>query len=277
MIKLAGVPLALPTREILTDIERDISVDKMLLLFSRAWPGPGMGFLAMPTHYRRWPPWDKPGSILNRFYWPTGASRWGCGCFLATRDMCEQLHDACFGATGKGRNEVSLVLSTEGPDWATIEEVKIDFITVFPPIPLYRVAAKQDYSTDFGLYMILCVDVRYYWWNIPCPDFEISETAGKTWQDLIENISDAIEANINVSEIPEYYLAPHRALNLTNEPIPPILDAIAYNVGARVVVTYAGDIYIQRFQDAVDIYEKDYHDHPKRQWRGGDSRYVEKF
>jgi hypothetical protein len=276
MIKLADVPLALPNREILTDIERDLSLDKMLLLFSRAWPGPGMGFLATPTHYRRWPPWDKPGSILNRFYWPTGASRWGCGAFLATKAMCEKLHDACFGFDGMERNEVSLVLSTETGGWETVETVTVDFITVLPPIPLYRVRNSEG-GTDYGLYMLVCVDVRYYWWNIPCPDLGITESAGKTWKDLIGSLGDAIEATIEVSEIPEYYLAPHRALNLTNEPVPPIIDAVAYNLGARFVATYAGDYTIQRFEDAQTKFLADLNNNKDRQYLGGARRYMDKF
>jgi hypothetical protein len=276
MIKLADVYLALPNREILTDIERDLSLDKMLLLFSRAWPGPGTVFLAMPTHYRRWPPWNKPGSILNRFYWPTGASRWGCGCFLATKDMCEQLHDACFGADGTESNQVNLTLSTEDATGDTIEKVSVDFITVLPPVPIYRIA-NDDGSSDHGLYLLLCVDDRYHWWNLPCPDFKISEKSGKTWQNLIDALGDVIESTIEVSNIPTEYLAPHRALNLTNEPIPPILDAIAYNLGGRVVVSYAGDIKIQRFQDAIDAFDADKDNHPKRQYLGGDFRYVDLF
>lgn len=276
MITLADVGLALPNREILTDIERDLSLDKMLLLFSRAWPGPGTVFLATPTHYRRWPPWNKPGSILNRFYWPTGASRWGCGCFLATKDICDQLHDACFGTDGTETKKVKLVLSTEDSNDDVIESVEISQITVFPPIPLYRIL-KDDGSSDFGLYMILCVDDRYHWWNLPCPDFQISEHAGKTWKNLIDKLGTVIEATIETSDIPTQYLAPHRALNLTNEPIPPVMDAIAYNIGARVVVQYNGDIKIQRYQDALDAFNKDQDDFPDRSYLGGDFRYVDLF
>jgi hypothetical protein len=79
-------------------------------------------------------------------------------------------------------------------------------------------------------------------------------------------------------DIQEKYLAPHRALNLTNEPLPPIMDAIAYNLGARIVVDYNGDVYLERFKEAMDDFNQDLDTHMKPpQFLGGDFRYVIKY
>lgn len=275
MIQLAGVSLPVPTQEIIDAVESNITLSRLSLFWNRAFPGFGTVGLALPTMYR---PWPLQPLRLNRFYWPSGAARYGFGMFLASKDACNLIHDAAFGQDGTETLPVDLVLSSENQAGATMEAIQFSLMTVFPPVPLFRVL-NPDLSSNFGMYLLCVVDDRFRWWNVPCPDFGITESAGKTWANIISKIGDALELTITVSPIDTAYLAPHRALNLTGEPIPLILDAIAFNIGMRVVVQPAGDVYLQDFNDGFTATATD-NNSPAgqaRTRRAGSSRFVDAF
>jgi hypothetical protein len=278
MIILGGIPLTVPTPQLISEIEQNIDLEKMLIFFSRSWPGFGNVGLALPTHYRRWPPWTSTRNIISRMFWPTGASRYGVGAFLASKDQCNALQNICFGSDGSESNQVTLSLSSEDQFGNTIEEVDFELLTLMPPIPLFSVL-NPDNSTNYGSYLLIVVDQRFYWWNVATPNFGITESAGVTWIDVITSIGLALEADITYSDIPAAYLQPHRALNLTNEPLPLIFDSVAYNLGMRVVYDYTGDIYLESWTDAYQDWQNDVTSDVgvARTVRAGDYGYVDNF
>jgi len=254
MIALNDVALPLPDREICESIERDISIDRLQLLFSRSWPGFGMVGLATPTMYRPWPPLPVR---LNRMYWPNGATRWGSGLWLIDAGGATDLHDSCFSADGSKQIDSTLVLSSEDDLGDEIEAVTIKKLIVFPLIPLYRVL-KNDGSSDLGMYLLYVADKRITWWDIACPDFGISETAGVAWEDVFSDIGTALglpSPGIDVDDVNSKYLEPSRAINLTGEPVPPVLDAACYNCGQRLIYKYDGTVATQNFKTALDAYK----------------------
>src|SRR4051812_19649989 len=108
MLTLNNIPLPLPTRQIIDQVERDFSLQKLAILFNRSWPGFGTVGLANATHYRPWPP--QPLRI-NHVYWPTGASRYAFGALLCDSGTADELHDSIFGPSGIVDTKRDLVLS----------------------------------------------------------------------------------------------------------------------------------------------------------------------
>lgn len=270
MILLNDLPLEIPSKELLDTIHRDISLEKLALFFSRAWPGFGTVGLALPTMYRPWP----PNFCLNTLLWPSGATRWGQFIGLAHVDDVNELHDALFSSDGSQTIPADLVISSEDAAGDEIESIHADGMTVFPPIPLYRVL-NEDNTSDGGVYLLVCVDLRYYWWQYPTPDFGITESAGKTWSNLFTMIGTTLGVTITPDTIDPKYLNPSRALNLTNEPIPIVLQAICSNIGHQLVVDFNGDVKTQSFKTALTALRQDAVDQQDiRTIRAGGGRYL---
>jgi hypothetical protein len=267
---LGDIPLSLPTSEIRELIERDLNVERLQLAFGRSWPGFGQVGIAVPTMFRQWPPLK-----LNRFYWPRGASRWESGLFLCSKRVADAVHPAAFGSDGSQSVEQQLMMSKEDRYGNLIEKVTTN-VTVFPPIPVKQVF-NLDNSTTYGMYLVYLVGIRFYWWWIPTPDFSISETGNTTWDNVITSIYNAIDDDVDYSDIPAAYLKPSRALNLTNEPLPMVFDAVAENLGMKVCVDYTGHTSLQNASDGVSNADADQQNNPQRTIRAGGGRYVDVF
>lgn len=273
MLTLNGYPLAFPSPDLAEKIARDIPIERLALLYNRAWPGFGTVGIATPTHYRPWP--YQPFRV-NHFYWPTGASRYAFGLFLMAADQINQLEPVAFGTNSNQQNNVDLTMSSEDKDGTLVERIRTS-VTVLPPIPIYRVLDTQGLS-DHGGYLVVVVDQRFYWWNYPLPDLGITETAGKTWQNVFNAIASALNITITVDTIDTDYLAPSRALNLSYEAVPPLLDAVAWNVGHRLVVDpTTGNVSTQSFNTALSAYKNDQTNHPNRTLRAGGPRFLDQL
>lgn len=252
MIRLAGVDLSFPTREVREQIESRISLDEAYPWLNRAWPGSRLLNLTAPVGYR-----PAESVRLGRFVWPRGASRWAYGHFLATSNQTRGVREVAYGKGGIQQNAVSLEMSS--PGLASQEAVETD-VYVLPPVPLIRIAVDEKATEYFnGLYLITVVDERFYWWEKPTPDFAIDPASPPTWKTLVRKCADALgltDIEI-VTEIEERWLRPSPRLNLVNERIPPVLDAIAYNVGRRVVRTLNGEVRLENYDDAVSTFNGD--------------------
>jgi hypothetical protein len=271
VIKLGDIELVACTAEVAMNIERDISLDRLALFFNRSWPGAGNVFLATPTGYRAWPPLPVK---VGRTYWPTGATRYGISYQLATVDMVNSIHPAAFGGDGTQTNPQDLVLSSEAPDATLIERVTMVGMTVLPPVPLYAVL-NTDSSTDRGMYLLICVSQRFYWNQYACPDFGISESGSVTWDDVLNELQTQLDITLDWPDIPAAYLQPSRALNLTGEPLDQVFEAVAANIGMKIIESYAGDISLQNFSDALDADTADFENFPNRTTRSGESRFAD--
>lgn len=265
MLKLADTPVSLVDWEVEERINQWLSLDRIRPFLSRSWPGPGSSFLSVPTGYREWP----PPLRLNRMWWPNGASRWACGAFVVDNFMgyASRIHDAAFGEDGTKVNSIKLYMDSPDAYTGSVEEsVTIEKLYVMAIIPLKRVLKTTDITDGImnGLYLFILADERIFWWDVPTPDFGISEGAGKTWRDVIDSCQGRLGVNIDTSRIPTEYLAPSRALNLTGQPIPPVVDAIAANIGMRFVVSYDGICTMTNFEDALNSYTQDWNQYQSR-------------
>lgn len=271
MLLLAGWPLAVPTQSVLDLIESRISVSALDAFAGRSWPGFGTVGLAVPTAYRPWPP--RPYKI-NKFYWPTGASRFGWGLFLTDTDGANAIEDSAFG-NGTVTTPVTLHLSSVDDQGTLIEKVETS-VYVMPPIPLFRVLKTDGSNASFrGMFLIAVADPRVYWWNYPCPDFNISESGGVTWATVFSTIATTLNITITTDTINSNYLQPSRAINLTNEPIPMVLDSACANVGHRFVATLDGKYKTQGFSTALAALNTDLTNNPDRTLRAGGNRFLD--
>lgn len=277
MLKLANTPLSLVDWEVESRINRWLSMDRIRPFLGRSWPGPGSSFLTVPTGYREWP----PPLRLNRMWWPNGASRWACGAFVVDNSLgyATRIHDAAFGQDGTQINAVPLFM--DSPDAYTgisDESLEIQKMYVMAIIPIKRVL-KTDGSDGVtnGLYLFIVADERIFWWDIPTPDFGISEGAGKTWRNVIDSCQGALGTTIETSTIPSEYLAPSRALNLTGQPIPPVIDAIATNIGMRFIASYDRVYRMKNFEDSLNDYTQNLDQYPARSSKiiAGGERFME--
>lgn len=239
MLTLAGVPLIVPTAEIHAWVTNNIDPRDICPWTYRAFPGTNLTGLAFPTGFS-----TPRETRLNRFAWPRGASRWAYGHFLASTNQVKVIRDVAFGEVGDSTETVILEMGTEGQrsdEGTEVEGVQLHVdVYLLPPYPLGRVDPVNGESVN-GLYLLTVVDKRYYWWHKPTPDFAIDGTS-TTWESVFEKIGDAIGEDIEVDPIHADYLKPHKALNLKNEALPLVLDAVAYNCGQRVIVDYDGKV-----------------------------------
>jgi hypothetical protein len=270
MLTINDIGLALPTPEIDAVLGRTLPLDRIMPLVRRSWPGPAGVFVAQPVGFRPQPPLR-----LGTFTWPLGASRWAQGAFLVDKERADAIRDLAFGSDGTELNTVTLKLSS--PDAATGDEGEVleTEVYVIAIIPLNRVVPGGGGESTWGMFLLLVADERIYWWDYPTPDFSIDETGNVSWLDVFGMIGTALDIDIDVGTIDPAYLKPSRALNLTYESLPLVLDAAAFNVGGRVIRSYAGDVMVQMFQDALNSYNQELQDHPERVVVGGDARFLD--
>lgn len=274
MITLGDVPLTLATAAARETIARDLSLDRLAILFGRSWPGFGTVGLANPTGYQPWPPPVRLGSTC----WPTGATRYAVSYQLATSEQADALHDAAFGEDADEAVSLDLVLSSEDHDDTPIETVTLEKMVLLPPVPLYRVL-DDDGQVDLGMYLLVIVDDRFHWWDVPCPDLGINETAGKTWEDIIADLATALDVTITPGTVESGYLRPSRALNLTNEPVPLVLDSIMASIGHVLVRNFKGEITTEPFSDSLKTWQDEDTriEAANRTIRAGGTRFMDSF
>jgi hypothetical protein len=106
------------------------------------------------------------------------------------------------------------------------------------------------------LWLLTLVDVRWLWWQIPCPKLNI--TQGTTWQQVITTLGTALGRTIFTDTIDSRFLNPHPKLNcLEGEPIPIVLDTVAFNIGQRFTIDYVGNLKMMTPQTALTTRNND--------------------
>lgn len=232
MLTYGGVGLIAPTEGVEDWVRTYIDQHDVAIWAYRSWPGTDLTNIAFPTGFVPVRP-----IRLNRLYWPTGASRWGYGHFLCDTDGMTQIKKLALG-TKCNKNTKLLLAMDDGYGGKMSTNL---YLAKYQPLTGIR-------NTN-GLYMLSLVCPRYYWWNIPTPDFQI--TSDTQWTDLFQDIQTAIGQSVSY-DTPDYdYLKPDTSLNLTTQPLPIVFDAIAYNVGMRVIYGLDGKIRVWNYDTSL--------------------------
>jgi hypothetical protein len=271
MITLDNQPLMIDvTGELEEFIVKFIPTDQYLPWLRRSWPGFGNAGLTYPTGMRY-----EPRFKLNQFRWPTGASRWAYGHFLADVEACnlQKVINDAFGTSsnappgmGGAYNPIPLVLDTSDSGG---ERLNVS-VYLMPPVPLSGMRGVN------GLYLMTVVDQRFFWWYNYVGLLQI--TSGWTWTSLYSWVASSIGiVSFKTDSIDPKYLQPSTMFNLPYESAPQILDAIAFNVGQRVIRNYDGSVYCQNYTTALKALNDDFKTHPNRIKIAGDQRFPDKL
>ncbi|MCL4721062.1 MAG: hypothetical protein KJ041_03730 [Gammaproteobacteria bacterium] len=193
------------------------------------------------------PNWPQPPQLrLNTLWWPTGASRWARGLFLADTERLGRIVEL---VRGNQYGYASLELTDVRPgateaDWADealpVRRVKVPMY-MLPPRPI------STSATSSNLWLLPLVDQRYFWQWRDAPSLEILADPATSWAGMYAMLAQALE--INLAHDPVAYDAggyathPDR-LEFTRavENAAVLLDAVAWSVGQRIVVRLDGRV-----------------------------------
>lgn len=189
---------------------------------------------------------EPPAPRINALWWPTGASRWARGWFLAdtvTKDaVVAQAHAG-------GNTALPFVASLDANQTFEAD------LYLLPP---RRITAAGDATNN--LWLLELVDERY-WWQFrdgPTPTVTLSTT----WASLISTYGSSLGVSIQASTIDAAFLGPDpHQLQRHHDSIPVILDAIATSVGLRVVRRPDGSVLMQSFDDASVTFLRNINDY----------------
>ena len=189
-----------------------------------------------------WGAWLQQRPVeVGRLFWPTGASRWAVGHFLATGKMLEQIRDKAYGKAqlpaGEARQPpvaLDLVMSSSKRRGKRI----VAKMYMLPPRPLVKMAGDPS----LGLHLLTLVDQRYFWWHRHTGDLDITEQM--LWEDLISELFTSAGVSDYGVMLPHAdYLYPFNKRPLMKakyETLPLLLDTAAYCCGCRVINNLSG-------------------------------------
>lgn len=185
---------------------------------------------------------------LNTLYWPTDASRWACGLFLANTTNKNKM----LTAIGLDNERKELLIAEPEPDnpgggTSSKNPPGIALqMHMLPPRPLVvrnlveggEFDPEVDGDEPEGLWLIPLVDCRWYWQWKNTGNFSPAET----WTDQFSTLASLLGITLNVDDIASEYLCPGKSvLTRQYDNAAVLLDALAHSVGRRVVFDWAAD------------------------------------
>jgi len=213
-----------------------------------------------------WPAPPRPR--LNSLYWPTGATRWARGYFLATEEAKDQIVAAAGNESSGQMTKIKLKMGDQGEDddpedhrWILEADV-----WVLPPRPISSLDAGQqsgDYE-ETTLWLIPVVDDRYFWQYRNVDDFSV--TTSTTWANLIDTLETALglSSPIDHDTVDVEYLNPDPIeFTRRRDNAAVLLDAVAFSVNQRVVRQLDGSVTMRNYGNA----SADLDENLNREWR----------
>jgi hypothetical protein len=159
------------------------------------------------------------------------------------------------------------------------ELLEIPSMFMLPPTPLSGLRGLA--GAVQSLYLITIVDLRYFLRFCNTGDLTsfVGDGTGLTWEDLYvflveQAIDQGIPLDMGWDEIASAYLQQSVHLwNLQYEPLPQVLDAVAFNVGQRITALFDATFYGMNSQTALDVFEQDSLGNPQRNILAGGFRF----
>ncbi len=267
MLSLAGVDLIVdsPGDDAINFVNKYIELSSYRPWTRPSWPGSQASTLTFG-----WPR-REPVMKLNRFVWPVGASRWAYGHFLASSDQVNDIMGKAYATNGK-YNAVTFKIGTpdvepvtDNTDPSTYGQDNIITATkmyVLPPMPLSGIRGLKGDTQS--LYLITIVDRRFFWYENSAGNMTVDPRAGwpSVYQQVWTNMGES-GAFMN-DPISDKYLNPSPTMfSLAYQPAPFVLDAIAFNVGQRIVAQYDGFVVARNATVESNALINDFATHPK--------------
>jgi hypothetical protein len=259
-------------------IRRFIPTESYMPWLTPFYPGWNLAAITSTNGYQ----WGQKFN-LNKFRWPSGASRFAYGHYLCNSDTVASISSNAYGNSGQ-YNQILFQIgnpednSASGQTTIVAGETFSSMVYMLPPTPLSGIRGLTGMTQS--LYLITIVDERYFWWWQNFGNQTISSST--TWASLIGIITSILGVTINLDVISASYLAPSvQAYSLPFEPIPLILDSICMNLGWRFVAngspspggspnTYSTQLY----GTALSAFNNDMSDNPGRLVTAGGQRFA---
>ena len=197
--------------------------------------------VARRRDFRKFP---NPDIKIGHWYYPVCASRWSVFRGLATSNQVKQMLAATRG------NVAGTFIINQKPLGAhklnTDYEISTDMF-LLPPRCLGEVSKTYD-----GLYLITLVDERFYWQNTGLT-FDLNSSI--TWNSLITQVATTLGISISCSTISSAYTEPELNSQLwsSQECAGILFDALAYNIGRKVVRNYDGTYALLTPDESYDL------------------------
>jgi hypothetical protein len=181
MIRYAGVPLAQPTPELVRWGRENLDWSWLPLWASREWPGRSLSRLGVGL------PFPKGPARLGTLVWPSGASRFAHGLFLATDPQLAAVRAAVYPSPG-GPAPAPFVLS-DG-----VDSVATD-LWMLPPRPLQQAAGAET------PWLLPLVDERLFWW-FRAAAVAVAADGSTTWAQLFGSLAAALGVVLSYDPVP---------------------------------------------------------------------------
>lgn len=271
----AGVPLMVPPSELYKWVEENIPFDANNYFRTLNYGMLDNSEIVFKNYS------ENPFSNLklSSLYWPTGASRFATGFFLASSEDLEKLPNfdnlgysdsidtlggirSRVNGTGAYSAQKLEIYNTENPFAAKM--------WMLPPRPLVQIDSPivSDAIQTRGrfpiphlesLWVIPLVDDRYWWWWHNTGEFKLPSCSG--WQDLFFQLFSNMgygAHEILVDDIPEEYLFPHKLYKNQsfNIRVPLLLDSIAQSCNCRIIFHYHGQVEVMHARQSFDTAKK---------------------
>lgn len=260
-VTFCGVPLLLPDPEgrVQAHLDRYLSLDEMRVwcepaavrsgrarprgLIGRDSPFPAVGIDGSRVGLPRpnWSTYFMPRATLSTLWWPTGASRWAQGLFLADDAALTNIN-AAIGSDGSGT--LSLTASMDGASQSVAASMFL-----LAPIRL----TGTDGDDGQNLWLLPLVDQRYFWQRSEAGLLEVE--ADTTWAEILATLGNQLGTTITADSAPAVYVPDPVELTRRYENAAVLLDAVAACIGQRVVVSLGGSVRLQNTTTAA-IYDQ---------------------
>lgn len=172
------------------------------------------------------PNWSQPLSIrLSSWIWPTGASRWGFGYFLASQAQTQQIINAISStgsaSSGAGISGQNLVINDPANGYSRTFRAFL-----LPPHPV-----SADNSDPNGLWILPIVDQRFFWqFNDYLSLLTIPTGAFSSWNSVFSNLGYDVTPSSSYLVPNPWTLNRHSYQNTAV-----LFDVLAHSVGMRLV------------------------------------------
>jgi hypothetical protein len=233
VLTYGGAPLLTLPVELAAWVSANISPKDVYDFERLNWPGKNLTGLSFPGTARMRP------VVPNTLYWPTGASRWAVGYFFVSAQQLQDIHQQLQYAY----QSLPFVMGDNAHAPITTN------LWMLPPRPLGQAGDAAN-----GLYLLTLVDDRYWWWFNSTGNLTINPGT-TTWENLYQSLGTQLGLIIQADPIDPAYLTPSQSLQSLYEYVPLVLDAVAYNVGQRIVRDYDGTVRAQLVGNAQTVLE----------------------
>lgn len=200
----------------------------------------------------------------NTFRWPSGASRWAYGFFVADSDIVDEVRNAAYayGQNYFGIAPVMLTLRSSAERSLVADDGKSLRTRVFV-VDARAISGNRGLLPPYPrlnqMFLLTVADERWLWQFLPF-EWECGGDTELTWANLIDacstTIRDYLYPNTNWEithpAIDESYALPDRSILQPGRSLPYIIDAIGWNLGWKFVRRYDGTCTFQRWSDAYE-------------------------